>query len=82
MAASPSQPFISSESFALPFTHRVKTAAAFFSSFLGKDGQKSPTFLYSGKYPTPSLPGLLGSWSPGAAAVTGLQSPAQKQPSL
>ena len=82
MAASPSQPCISSESFALLFTHRVKTAATFFSSVLEKDGQKSLTLLYSCKYPTPSLPGLLGSRSTGAAAFTGLRSPAQRQLSL
>lgn len=61
---------------------RVKTRATFFSSALEKDGQKSPTLLYSCKYLPLSLPGLLGSWSTRAAACTGLQSPAQRRPSL
>lgn len=75
-AAFPSQPWISSESFALPFTHTIKPGATFFSSVLEKERQKIPTLLHSCKHPTLSLPGLRGRRSTGAAAFPGLQSPA------
>ena len=54
MAAAPSQPSKSSKSLALPFTHRVKIGATFFSSSLEKHGQKSPALLYCRKHPARS----------------------------
>lgn len=62
-----------------PLYTQSKSRSYFFSPLSWKkDGQKSHTLLYSCKYPTPSLPGLLVSWSTEAAAFTGLQSTVQR----